>query len=421
MLQYRLSERARTARPDIPGKAVSSMTFLRGAVADFLRRADLVLLALCVAANTYGIVLIYSASRYWTRIHSYPLKQALAMVLGIACFILCTYIDVEVLMEKWKWLLAGSVLFILLLKTPLVDEAAAATSGNTNWLSIPGIPFSIQPAEIVKLVFVMMVAKQLVWLREQRSGISAPSSVVQLLAHFGFMGGLILVISGDMGMVTIYAGIFVIMMWAGGVSKKWFAAGLAMAGTLTVILWNFVLPNTKYWTDYRIMRFRVLLDHNLDPLDVGWHQTRSLLALGSGRLTGMGFLNGTQTQSASKGSLPERYTDFIFSSCGEELGMLGCLLILALLTAIILRCFYVGLRAPSSLTALVCVGYGGMLLVQTALNVGMCLYVAPVIGITLPFFSYGGSSLLTMYVAMGIVSGIRGRALPSWLQDRAMR
>lgn len=395
------------------------MTFLRNAVRDFFQRADLILLSLCLAASTYGIVLIYSASRYWTRIHSYPLKQGLAMCLGIVCFVLCTYIDIEVLMEKWKWLFAASVGFILLLKTPLVDKAAAAASGNTNWLAIPGIPFSIQPAEIVKLIFVMMLAKQLVWLREQRGGISSPLSVLQLLIHFGFMGGLIMVISGDMGMVVIYAGIFVILMWAGGVSKKWFAAGITFVCSAAVVLWNYILPRTKYWSDYRIMRFRVLFDHDLDPLDKGWHQTRSLLAIGSGRLTGMGYLNGTQTQSASKSALPERYTDFIFSSCGEELGLIGCLVILLLLAAIILRCFYVGLHAPSPFTSLVAVGYGGMLLVQTALNVGMCLYVAPVIGITLPFFSYGGSSLLTMFAAMGIVSGIRGRALPSWLQDRS--
>ena len=395
------------------------MSFLRNTVLDFLRKADLMLLGLCVAANVYGIILIYSASRYWTRIDSYPIKQALAMCLGVFCFILCTYIDVEVLMEKWKWLFIASVGFILLLKTPLVDEAAAVASGNTNWLDIPGFPFSIQPAEIVKLVFVMMVAKQLVWLREQRSGISSPFSILQLLLHFGFMGGLIMLVSGDMGMTVIYTGIFIIMMWAGGVSKKWFAAGITLAGAAALLLWNFVLPGTTFWTDYRIMRFRVLFDHDLDPLGIGWHQTRSLLAIGSGKLTGMGYLNGTQTQSAYKSSLPERYTDFIFSACGEELGMLGCLLILALLAAIILRCFYVGLHAPSPFTSLVAIGYGGMLLVQTALNVGMCLFVAPVIGITLPFFSYGGSSLLTMYVAMGIVSGIRGRALPSWLQDRS--
>ena len=395
------------------------MAFIKNAVSDFFHRADLLLLGLCIAANTYGIILIYSASRYWTRIHSYPLKQGLAMVLGILCFILCSYLDIEVLMEKWKWLFVGSIVFLLLLKTPLVDETAAAVSGNTNWLAIPGLPFNIQPAEIVKLVFVMMVAKQLVWLREQRGGISAPSSLLQLLAHFGLMSGLIFVISGDMGMVVIYTGIFVLMLWSGGVNRKWFIAGILLLGAVIGVLWNFVLPKTKYWTDYRIIRFRVLFDHDLDPLGKGWHQTRSLLAIGSGKLTGMGYLNGTQTQSAYKSSLPERYTDFIFSACGEELGMLGCLLILLLLSAIILRCFYVGAHASSPFAALVAVGYGSMLLVQTALNVGMCLYVAPVIGITLPFFSYGGSSLLTMYVAMGIVSGIRSRALPSWLKDRS--
>ena len=98
--------------------------------------------------------------------------------------------------------------------------------------------------------------------------------------------------------------------------------------------------------------------------------------------------------------------------------MIGCCVLLLLLAAIILRCFYVGMKAENTFSALVAIGIGGMLLTQVALNVGMCLYVAPVIGITLPFFSYGGSSTLTMYIAMGMVSSINARVLPSWLQDR---
>ena len=166
------------------------------------------------------------------------------------------------------------------------------------------------------------------------------------------------------------------------------------------------------------MRIRVVLDHALDPMDTGWNQARSLLAIRSGGLTGEGYLQGILTQNPSRNYLPERYTDFIFSTCAEELGMVGCILLLALLAAIILRCLYVGLTARSAFSALVAMGYGGMLIFQVVLNVGMCLYVLPVVGITLPFISYGGSSLITLYAAMGFVSGIKMRSLPSWLSDR---
>ena len=151
---------------------------------------------------------------------------------------------------------------------------------------------------------------------------------------------------------------------------------------------------------------------------MGCQQNRSVLAIGSGGLFGMGYLNGTQTQSLSEESLPARHTDEIFAVCGEEFGLVGCVLLLALLGGIILRCVWVARRACSPQSALIAMGYAGMLIAQVGVNVGMCLYVFPVVGITLPFISYGGSSILTMFAAMGIVSSIKMRALPDWLRDR---
>ncbi|NCC69694.1 MAG: cell division protein FtsW, partial [Clostridia bacterium] len=174
-----------------------------------------------------------------------------------------------------------------------------------------------------------------------------------------------------------------------------------------------------YLPQYIKMRVLVVFDHALDPLDKGFHQTRSVLAIGSGQLTGQGYLSGTQTQSAASSALPARHTDFIFSVAGEELGLLGCLLIIALLLTIILRCVWVSRTARSPVCAYAAMGFAGMLMIQTVLNIGMCLFVSPVVGLTLPFFSSGGSSILTLYAAMGIVSGIKMRSLPSWLRDRS--
>ena len=163
-------------------------------------------------------------------------------------------------------------------------------------------------------------------------------------------------------------------------------------------------------------RFIVLVDHDYRPMNEGWHQTRSLLALGGGKLTGQGLFNGTQTQSEFSWSLPFRHTDFIFSAIGEELGALGCLAVMALLTAIIVRCLTTATKAKSRMEAYACVGMAAMLIFQSISNIGMCLFVMPVIGLTLPFFSYGGSSILTLYMAMGVVSGVRSRSLPEWLR-----
>lgn len=379
-------------------------------IKNFFKRADIFLLLLCIIANLFGLVLVYSATRFNATYHALPMKQAIAMVIGIGVFIVCNYIDLEILMEKWKLVFALSSLFILLL-VPL----GADYQGNKNWLEFSWLPFNIMPAEIVKLFFVMLLSKQLVHLQKRdKNDLSRMRSVAQLVVHLAWFCGLIFVVSGDAGSVLVYAAIFVIMCWIAGLKKRWFLiGGLAAAGG-GAVLWHY-LPPDNYW----IMRIRVVLDHTLDPMDKGWNQARSLLAIRSGGLTGEGYLQGILTQNPSKNYLPERYTDFIFSTCAEEWGMVGCILLLVLLAAIILRCLYVGLTARSAFSALVAMGYGSMLIFQVILNVGMCLYVLPVVGITLPFISYGGSSLITLYAAMGFVSGIKMRSLPSWLSDHS--
>lgn len=381
--------------------------FLNG-IKIFFKRADMLLLALCLAVNVCGLVLVYSATRFNETYHSLPMKQAVAMVIGVAIFVVCNYIDLEILMEHWKPVFALSSLFILSLAV-----LGTGYQGNRNWLEFSWLPFNIMPAEIVKLFFVLLLAKQLIHLQKRsRDDLSRVSSVAQLVAHLGWFCGIIFVVSGDAGSALVYAAIWVIMCWTAGLKKRWFAIGAGAAALGGGVLW-YALPEDNYW----IMRLRVVLDHSLDPTNKGWNQARSLLAIRSGGLTGNGFLHGMLTQNHSRNFLPERYTDFIFSTCAEEWGFIGCAILLLLLAAVILRCFYVGLTARSAFSALTAIGYGGMLFFQVALNVGMCLYVLPVVGITLPFVSYGGSSLITLYAAMGFVSGIKMRTLPSWLSD----
>lgn len=380
---------------------------------EFFRKGDVVLLGLCLLANVAGLILIYSATRYLDT-YSYVIKQAAFICVGMILYIIVTFIDIEFLMEKWWWvfLLLG-IGVILLIATPLGTEV----NGNRSWIYLPGVPIGIQPGEIAKLSFIVVMA----WLlnRERAKGIGRFSSIVKYLMLTGIFAGLLAIISGDFGMLLVYLFLFIIMAWVGGVNKWWFIGVGSSIIAAVVALWNFVLPHTGWWTDYRILRFRVVFDHGLDPLGAGWQQTRSLIAIGSGQLTGMGYLNGTQTQSIASTNLPERHTDFIFSVCGEEFGLVGCIILLLLLLAIILRCVWVSRRAKSHMSCYIAIGFAGMLMVQTLLNVGMCLFVVPVIGLTLPFISYGGSSTLTLFIAMGIVSGIKMRPLPSWLKDRS--
>ena len=373
---------------------------LKAILADFFQQADLVLLSLCCISTLFGMVLIFSATRYLES-NKYVIVQGVAMLLGICMYIFFSMVDLEVLLKRWRWILAFNVLFILLLLTPF----GASEGGNRAWLRFPFLPVSIGPAEVVKITFTLLLAKQLEWLREEKRDLKSLPAAVMAGGHALALCGLYFVVSGDMGNGLVFLFIFICMAFVAGFALRWFA--LLFAGGGAVVAAAFVLD---LMPDYMQGRFMALFDHNYDPLGVGWHQNRSLLTLGAGGVFGQGYLHGTQTQSDSSWSLPGRHTDFIFSVCGEELGMMGCLVIIALLAAIIARVLIVARRAQTPFFCYVCVGMAAMLIFQTVVNIGMCLFVMPVIGLTLPFFSYGGSSLLTLYAAMGVVSGIKKRS-----------
>ena len=399
------------------------LSLLFSPIREFFKKGDLILLFLCLASSTFGLALIYSATQYLgeTRWIRFILVQFIAIVLGVVAYILLTFVDFQLFVEKrWKPLLVFNTGFILLLLTPLGEDY---NSGNLNWLVlsriIPKFPMDVQPNEIVKISFILLLALQIVKIQDRELDISSVPSILQIGGHTVFMLGLIAVICGDFGMCVIYMMIFVSMAWASGVKLRWFVlvgGGIVLAA---VILWLFFLPETRWWNDYRIMRFRVVFDHSLDPSNYGFQQSRSVLAIGSGKLFGQGYLKGIQTHASNSSALPVRDSDLIFAVCGEELGMVGCMALLLLLSAIVLRCIWVGRHASSPFSAYVCMGMAGMLLAQITFNVGMCLFILPVMGLTLPFISYGGSSIITLFAAMGIVSSVKARTLPSWLRDRS--
>ena len=379
---------------------------LKYTLSDFIQQADLVLLMLCCVATVFGMVLITSATRY-LKTDRYVLVQGVALLLGIGLYIFFSMVDVEILVRKWKWILAFNVGFILLL-VPFGKNIG----GNKAWIQFSWMPTSIQPAEIVKITFILLLAKQLEWTREQKRELKHFTTVLFPAVHIIFMVGLIYTVSSDTGSALVYVFVFLCMALVAGMAVRWFFLGFAAAaGGL------FGLYQLGKIPEYMVNRMHAVLDHSFQPLIAGWQQTRSLLAIGSGQWFGQGLFHGTQTQSLTSSSLPARHTDYIFAAAGEELGFVGCLAIVLLLTAIIFRCLIVARHAQTSMSAYVCVGMAGMLIFQTLSNIGMCLFVMPVIGLTLPFFSYGGSSIVTLYAAMGIVSGIKKRSMVGRARD----
>ncbi len=376
---------------------------LKSILADFFQQADLVLLGLCCVSTLYGMALIFSATQYMggSKVLRYVGVQGVALALGVGMYIFLSMVDLEILMKRWKWVLGFNVGFILLLLTPF----GMSEGGNRAWLKFPLIPMNIGPAEVVKITFILLLAKQLAWLREEKRDLRSFRSAVFAAGHALALMGLYVAVSGDMGNALVFLFIFVCMAFVAGFALRWFALLLAGGGAAVAAAWVLELMPT-----YMRSRFLVLFDHTYDRLGVGWHQNRSLLTLGSGGLFGQGYLHGTQSQSPDNWSLPGRHTDFIFSVCGEELGLVGCLAVILLLTAIILRVLLVAKNAQTPFHCYICVGMAAMLIFQTVINIGMCLFVMPTIGITLPFFSYGGSSIVTLFMAMGVVSGIKKRS-----------
>lgn len=393
---------------------------IREITGDLVRQTDMLLWSLCSAATLYGMLLILSATHTVYRGSlKYVIVQGAGWCIGTAAYFLLSGIDIVELSKKWRWILGFNIGLILLLLTPL----GLVRNGNRAWLGVNTIgaklgiealknfPITFQPAEIVKITFILLLAYQLVHLSETRD-LKRFTNVIQPTAHVVFMFCFYYVISHDAGSGLVYLFIFVCMAFAAGFAARWLVLGIGGAAVGLVAAWKLRLLRGD-WYD----RIMVVLDHSYQPQKAGWQQTRGMIALGSGGLTGQGLFHGTQTQSPYRASLPERQTDYIFCVCGEELGFIGCLAVIAILLAIVIRCFAVARDANTKLESLVCVGMAGMLIFQTVANIGMCLFLLPVVGLTLPFFSYGGSSIVTLYAAMGIVSGIKKRSRPEWLMN----
>lgn len=366
---------------------------------DFVRRADMFLFTVSVICAIYGIIVIASATKsYDNGSAQYVIVQGLALVLGILLFIAITVIDVDIFAQHWIWLYGLSAALLI----SLIFFGAQSDTGNNGWLRFFGI--GIQPTEIVKLAYIIVLAKQLAYLKEYKN-LSSVVSIAQIVGHFILMFGLILVTAQDLGSALVYFFIFAVMLFVAGVKLYWFIMGAAAIAGMIPILWTYFLE------DYQRNRILAPYDPSIDPTNQGinWQPHQAKIAIASGGLTGTGLGEGTQSQS---NAIPGKHTDFIFAVVGEELGLIGACLVILLLMIIVIRCVQIGLRSGSTMSMLVCFGVASTVVFQTFENIGMCIGIAPVVGITLPFFSYGGSSLFSMFAAMGLVSGIKYRPKP---------
>ena len=364
---------------------------------DFPKKGDMILLLLCLITSAFGCVAIASATsaeKFGDSNLKYIIIQLAATLLGVIAYALVSSIDIDAMSERRSWLVAFNCVLLLL----LIPFGTDNHTGNRSWLDIPGVPVMIQPAEICKISYVVIMASVM---NAHQNRISSFPSVMHMALHLGILFGLNMVLSKDAGVSLIFVFIFIGMAFGGGVSLGWFALAI---GAIAVIF-PIIFP---YLGEHQQNRIMILFDETIDPQGINerYHYMMNLKSLTGGGLTGQGLFNGNRTQG---GNLFAQHTDYIFSSMGEELGFFGCVMIMLLELGIIARCIMVGMKCPDYMRRIICFGAASALTFQVMINIGMCIGVMPVIGLTLPLISYGGSSVVTIYAMLGLVSGSHAR------------
>ena len=364
---------------------------------NFFRKGDMILLILCLSISTFGCLMIASTNNYrdFTR---YVIIQIVATGLGVAAYAFMSSIDLEFFSEH-RLALGIFSLGLLLMLIPFGTDLG---SGNRSWLDLPLIPVNIQPAEICKITYILITASVM---NAHQNHISSMRSVFHIVFYLIMLVGTNMVLSRDAGVSLIFVFIFLGMAFSGGVKLFWFLAGGGAVVAAWPILWS------KFMGTHQKNRSLVRFDPSIDPqgLSVRYHSKLSLQSLTGGGMTGQSLFGGNRTQI---GALPSQHTDFIFSAIGEELGYIGCARVLRMLFALVARCIWVGSRSNDYMRRMICFGAAAALMFQIIVNVGMCMGVLPVIGLTLPLISYGGSSVVTIYAMLGLVSGVHARPAP---------
>ncbi|MFC0862888.1 rod shape-determining protein RodA [Sphaerimonospora cavernae] len=340
-----------------------------------------------------GLLLVWSATRNEPD-SSLLTRQAVSVGLGLALMWLVSRRDPRVLRAYVPVLYLIALAGLVAVLTPL----GRTVNGSHAWIFL-GSGLQFQPSEFAKITLILALAAALGELREgeRRPGRGA---VLLALALAGLPIGLIM-LQPDYGTILVFAAISAGMILVSGAPKRWLA-GLAAAGALAVLLvWLLDLVQP-----YQIQRLMVLTDPDADPMGLGYNATQARIAVGSGGLLGKGLFQGEQTAGHF---VPEQHTDFIFTVAGEELGFLGCALIVLLMLFLLWRGLLIAARSATPYGTVLAGGVVCWLAFQTFVNVGMTIGLLPITGLPLPFVSYGGSATISTLAAVGFLSTVRRR------------
>lgn len=358
----------------------------------------------------FGALMVYSASSDLMSIRgmkpdAYFTKQLVFIALGFILMMITYFLKLSVLKNRTFLKAMTIVVFLALIYLLLLSRfrPSAAINGATAWIQLG--PLTIQPSEFSKLLIVIYLANML----SRKENELADGFVDNLKLFFSpvvLVAGIILLvfIQPDLGGASILAAVMVVMFFGTGMSY-WYGFSLITVVTTTVMILFSILRHFNFSTNVNSYKFNRILSflHPFELENMGGSQlVNSYYAINNGGWFGLGLGNSIQ----KRGYLPEPYTDFILSITTEELGVIGTLVIIALLFALLARIFYLGIHATKMYHTLLCYGIGTIIFVQTLFNVGGLLGILPITGVTLPFISYGGSSMMVLAIALGIVLNI---------------
>lgn len=365
----------------------------RTTLGDFFSGLDYISIITSMIASAFGLLLVYSATYYVldekTKIAGSVLTMAVSIAGGIIMALIISVINYEVISKLWP--VIGVACILLMIITFFFGTSAPGRDTARSWLNL-GF-FTLQTSELMKIGFIISFSYHLDLVK---NNINKIKTIIPLVIHGAIPIGLV-ILTGDAGSALIFLMIFIGMLFFAKINLGYFAAGICAVIIAFIAAWKLKIING-------IQRQRIeSLFYPENFKDVMYQQTNGKIALGSGGMFGQGFLQGKMTQS---GAVPVNESDMILTVAGEELGFVGAFAVILILTVLILHVGKVGLKARDNVGYLMCMGTAVMLFSQVLINIGMELSLLPCIGITLPLFSAGGSSSLSIYLAIGIVLSV---------------
>jgi len=355
---------------------------------NIIRHVDPILFGATAFLSLMSLLTIFGAVDNFGK--SKLVMQSAMTVLGILMIFVLANIDYKFFVDRFCIIMFIGSAVLLALTLVIGISGENMDTANKSWLRLwPGGPM-IQPSEFVKITFICSFAKHLEVVKDK---INRPKYLLGILLHAGVIVGLIL-ISGDLGVSLVYIGIIAMMLFCAGLSLWYFLGAIALVAIMIPFLWEFL-------ASYQKNRIIYGFNPELDPFGYGLQPLMSRQAISEGGFLGQGLFGGSVYED-----LPASHTDFIFATVCEKFGFVGGALVIIAIAVILVRVIVISLKCSDPVGRFICCGVAAIFIFQTLENIGMCLALVPVVGITLPFMSAGGSSTLALYIIVGLVHSI---------------